>query len=507
MKDILVLVTLQPLLRAIQKYILEEDRARVDIQYCKNLNGIIDFIDKKLPSSVEVIISTPGPSFFIAQLIKKKIPILPLEYNNIDIIKSLHMALSVCPGGVAYGHYLQETQWLDDIRKMVGQDFGNFLFGNDASAPKYYRLEYFERGRWLPAAQLRRAAEDPDVISVKITIYRLASTSKVAHALCRAAENGKEVTVLMELRARFDEENNISWSKVLEDSGCQIIYGVEGYKCHSKICLITVKKGETLSYITQIGTGNYNEKTNRMYTDLSMMTADPQIGLDGTVFFQNMLLGNLGGNYKKLLTAPSGIRPKLLELIDREIQKGSDGYIFIKANAMTERSIIDKLAEASRAGVRVDLMLRGICCLLPGIPGHTENVHVTSIVGRYLEHARIYWFGKGEEARIFLSSADMMSRNLKRRVEIACPVQDPELRKMVRKIVETQQKDNVKASFMLSDGTYQRKAGGGLPVDSQTVFMEKSLHTGSQIEESPEDILVRRARLMKAFQKLFVHRK
>ena len=313
--------------------------------------------------------------------------------------------------------------------------------------------------------------------------------------------------MLMELRARFDEENNISWSKVLEDSGCQIIYGVEGYKCHSKICLITVKKGETLSYITQIGTGNYNEKTNRMYTDLSMMTADPQIGLDGTVFFQNMLLGNLGGNYKKLLTAPSGIRPKLLELIDREIQKGSDGYIFIKANAMTERSIIDKLAEASRAGVRVDLMLRGICCLLPGIPGHTENVHVTSIVGRYLEHARIYWFGKGEEARIFLSSADMMSRNLKRRVEIACPVQDPELRKMVRKIVETQQKDNVKASFMLSDGTYQRKAGGGLPVDSQTVFMEKSLHTGSQIEESPEDIPVRRARLVKAFQKLFVHRK
>ena len=174
---------------------------------------------------------------------------------------------------------------------------------------------------------------------------------------------------------------------------------------------------------------------------------------------------------------------------------------------MTERSIIDKLAEASRAGVRVDLMLRGICCLLPGIPGHTENVHVTSIVGRYLEHARIYWFGKGEEARIFLSSADMMSRNLKRRVEIACPVQDPELRKMVRKIVETQQKDNVKASFMLSDGTYQRKAGGGLPVDSQTVFMEKSLHTGSQIEESPEDIPVRRARLVKAFQKLFVHRK
>ena len=370
------------------------------------------------------------------------------------------------------------------------------------------RLLFFPFDKVSPFLRLlEEAAEDPDVISVKITIYRLASTSKVAHALCRAAENGKEVTVLMELRARFDEENNISWSKVLEDSGCQIIYGVEGYKCHSKICLITVKKGETLSYITQIGTGNYNEKTNRMYTDLSMMTADPQIGLDGTVFFQNMLLGNLGGNYKKLLTAPSGIRPKLLELIDREIQKGSDGYIFIKANEMTERSIIDKLAEASRAGVRVDLMLRGICCLLPGIPGHTENVHVTSIVGRYLEHARIYWFGKGEEARIFLSSADMMSRNLKRRVEIACPVQDPELRKMVRKIVETQQKDNVKASFMLSDGTYQRKAGGGLPVDSQTVFMEKSLHTGSQIEESPEDIPVRRARLVKAFQKLFVHRK
>ncbi len=371
------------------------------------------------------------------------------------------------------------------------------------------RMLFFPFDKVSPFLRLLdEAAEDPDVISIKITIYRLASTSKVAHALCRAAENGKEVTVLMELRARFDEENNINWSKVLEDSGCQIIYGVEGYKCHSKICLITLKKGDEFSYITQIGTGNYNEKTNKMYTDLSMMTSDPQIGLDGTVFFQNMLLGNLDGSYEKLLTAPKGIRPKLLELIDREIEKGAEGYIFIKANAMTERRIIDKLAEASQAGVRVDLVLRGICCLLPGIEGYTENIHVTSIVGRFLEHARIYWFGRGDNAQIFISSADMMTRNLRRRVEIACPVQDAELRWQIRRIIETELQDNVKASSMLSDGTYRRKTGNGVPVDSQVVFMENSLHREIQDTETAEaDSVFSRHGLGETLRRLFSQKK
>ncbi len=323
---------------------------------------------------------------------------------------------------------------------------------------------------------LSEAADREDVVSIKITIYRLASSSKIAHILCRAAENGKEVTVLMELRARFDEANNISWSRLLEDAGCRVIYGVEDFKCHSKICLITLRDGDRLHYITQVGTGNYNEKTNTMYTDLSFMTADDEIGADGTAFFQNMLVGDLDGKYEQLLVAPAGIKRKLLELIDEQIARGPDGYICIKANSMTEREVIDKLAEASCAGVQIQLILRGICCLRPGIPGRTENVHVTSIVGRYLEHARIYCFGRGDEAKLYIASADLMTRNLNRRVEIACPVCAPKLREMLISILSTELADNVKASSMTADGTYYRKTGGPARMDSQAYFMEHSYH-------------------------------
>ncbi len=336
---------------------------------------------------------------------------------------------------------------------------------------------------------LSEAAERPDVISIRITIYRLASSSKVAHILCKAAENGKEVTVLMELRARFDEANNISWSRLLEDSGCRVIYGVEAYKCHSKICLITLRRGDRLSYITQIGTGNYNEHTNEQYTDLSLMTADEGIGLDGTVFFQNMMVGNLEGVYRHLLVAPSDIKPRLLELIDGEIAKGTEGCIRIKANSMTEREVMDKLAEASQAGVQVQLILRGICCLRPGIAARTENIHVTSIVGRYLEHGRIYCFGRGREARLWIASADLMTRNLNRRVEIACPVYDPEVRTQLLWILRTQLEDNVKASSLLPDGSYCRKVNSLDPCDSQEVFMDKSIHRSRRRE--PEGALQR----------------
>ncbi len=323
---------------------------------------------------------------------------------------------------------------------------------------------------------LSEAAEDPEVISIKITIYRLASSSRIARILCRAAENGKEVTVLMELRARFDEANNISWSRLLEESGCQVIYGVEDYKCHSKLCLITMRRGDRLSYITQVGTGNYNERTNAMYTDLSLMTANEQIGLDGTVFFQNMLIGNLEGAHRHLLVAPAGIKLKLLELIDGEIAKGPEGYICIKANSMTEREVMDKLAGASRAGVQVQLILRGICCLRPGIAGQTENVHVTSIVGRYLEHGRIYCFGRGADTKLFIASADLMTRNLDRRVEIACPIYDQEVKGQLLWILHTQLEDNVKASSLLPDGSYCRKVNSLAPCNSQEVFMAKTIH-------------------------------
>lgn len=238
--------------------------------------------------------------------------------------------------------------------------------------------------------------------SIKITIYRLASTSKIARILCRAAENGKEVVALMELRARFDEANNIAWSKMLEEAGCKVIYGMENFKCHSKLCLITLRDKKGTHYITQVGTGNYNEKTSALYTDLSVMTASPVIGDDGAAFFRNMLTDNLEGGYHSLLVAPNGLKSQLCAMIQQEIDKGPQGYLCIKANSITEREIIDKLREASQAGVQIEMIIRGICCIRPGVLLKTENIQVTSIVGRYLEHARIYVFGRGDRPNISL---------------------------------------------------------------------------------------------------------
>ena len=268
---------------------------------------------------------------------------------------------------------------------------------------------------------LRQSAADPNVISIKITIYRLARNSAIAKALCDAAENGKEVTVLMELRARFDEQNNIEWARELEHSGCRILYGPDGYKCHAKVCLITRRERGGLSYVTQIGTGNYNEKTSTLYTDFCMMTANAAIARDAVAFFENMLIGYLYGDYEELLVAPNAMKNRLMRLIDEEIARGDRGRIIIKANSITERDLIDKLSEASCAGVKVDLVIRGICCLVPGVPGHTDNISVTSIVGRFLEHSRIYCFGEGELRRCYLSSADLMTRNQTRRVRGRLP--------------------------------------------------------------------------------------
>ncbi len=326
---------------------------------------------------------------------------------------------------------------------------------------------------------LNEASEDKNVLSIKITIYRLASSSKIAQILCKAAENGKEVLVLMELRARFDEENNLAWSKMLEESGCQVIYGIEKYKCHSKICLITLKNRNKTSYITQIGTGNYNEKTNTMYTDLSLMTSNQEIGEDASAFFRNMLVNKLDGEYKHLCVSPYGIKDMLIRNIDEQIILGKDGYICIKANSITEREVIDKLAQASSAGVEIKLIIRGICCIVPGVKEKTENIHVTSIVGRFLEHARIYQFGKGDKAKFYISSADLMTRNLNRRVEIACPVIDMDLKKQLQWIIDGQLNDTAKASILLLDGAYCRKHSA-IPFNSQDFCMQESSHVYSQ---------------------------
>lgn len=308
---------------------------------------------------------------------------------------------------------------------------------------------------------LKEAAWDKSVVSINITLYRLARNSQVVKYLVEAAENGKNVTVLVELRARFDEKNNIEWAKVLEEAGCRIVYGQEGFKCHSKICLITYQERNTISYITQIGTGNYNEKTAGLYTDFCLMSANEELGQNAAAFFSNMLIGNLEESYSRLLIAPYDMKKGLLRLIDNEIAKGKNGRIIIKTNSITERDLIDKLSEASCAGVQIDLIVRGICCILPGIPEKTENIRVTSIVGRFLEHSRIYCFGKGEARQIYISSADIMTRNQQRRVEIAAPILSKEHKDWFSFYLDLILMDNVKARELTSLGTYVKKGKNG----------------------------------------------
>lgn len=306
----------------------------------------------------------------------------------------------------------------------------------------------------------------------------------------------------MELRARFDEENNLAWSKMMEESGCQVIYGTEGFKCHSKICLITFRSRSRTCYITQIGTGNYNEKTNAMYTDLCLITANTDIGEDAAAFFRNMLVNKLDGEYNELCVSPSGIKKMLMREIDRQIALGINGYIRIKANSVTERDIIDKLMSASAAGVEIQLLIRGICCILPGVPDYTENIHVTSIVGRFLEHSRIYQFGKGENAEFYISSADLMTRNLNRRVEIACPVHDLLLKKQLKWMLDIQLSDTAKASIMLPDGSYCRKHSATY-FDSQNYFIEQPHQTRQETTRHTSIPVIWLKALGKVARKLF----
>ena len=325
---------------------------------------------------------------------------------------------------------------------------------------------------------VHEAAYDPECISLRITLYRVAKQSRLCESLIDAAENGKEVTVLMELRARFDEQNNIEWAERLEEAGCTVIYGSEGFKCHSKICQLTYREGMALTRLTLLGTGNFNEKTAKLYSDFMLMTAHPGIGEDANLFFRNLSLGNLRGDYRFLGVAPVGLKPLIMRGLDREIQRalvGEPARVFFKLNSLTDREVIDKIAEASCAGVRVDMIIRGISCLKPGVPGKTENVHVRSIVGRFLEHARVYAFGVDSDM-IYLSSADMMTRNTEHRVEIAFPVLDPTCRALVHKYMGMQLRDNVKARSLTSDGTWVpvERAEGEKPFNSQEALLERA---------------------------------
>ena len=324
---------------------------------------------------------------------------------------------------------------------------------------------------------LREAANDKEVISIKMTLYRVAKHSKIVEYLIYAAENGKEVLVLVELKARFDEENNIEWSRRLEDAGCRVIYGLDGYKVHSKLCLVTKKSEGQVEYYTQIGTGNYNEKTARLYTDLSFMTANVEIGLEAAKVFQALSMEETVDNVQHLLVAPRCLQNKVLSMIDEEIacaKEGKEAYIGLKMNSLTDKKIIDKLIEASQAGVKIDMVIRGICCLIPGVKGKTENIQVRSIVGRFLEHSRIYIFGTQEREKVYIASADFMTRNTLRRVEVAAPVYDKDLKMQLEEMFITMLSDNQKARQEDSRGNYEIAEAQETPLNSQEFFYEQA---------------------------------
>lgn len=409
-----------------------------------------------------------------AQIFRTKMP-MKLDYMFSiagNLPESMKRSLVYEPFSPQKSAHVQEGSMLKQVKK---QDI--LLFYPYESMDPFLKL-------------IKDASANPNVMTIKITIYRLAKKARLVEYLCAAAENGKEVTVLIELRARFDEQNNIDWSERLEEAGCRVIYGFDGYKVHSKICLITYRNRNEIQYITQVGTGNYNEKTAAMYTDLSLMTADPRIGQDAAEFFKNMSIGNLQGSYQYLIVSPVSLKSSILQMMDEEIQKGKDGRIVMKMNSVTDVDFIRKVSEASCAGVRVDLIVRGICCILPGVPEYTENVRVMSVVGRYLEHPRIFSFGTGKEQKIYIGSADMMTRNTEKRVEVACPVLDEQIRRQINHDLKVMLSDNVKARVMQKDGTYTKRKlkdeSSRKMIDSQAVFMEEALKAAEEVQKKEQ---------------------
>ena len=333
---------------------------------------------------------------------------------------------------------------------------------------------------------LHEAARDPQVVSIRMTLYRLAKHSKVVEALTEAAENGKQVDVLVELKARFDEENNIEWSRRLEDAGCHVIYGLDKLKVHSKLCLITRRGENGVEYITQVGTGNYNEKTARLYTDLQLMTADPEIGHEAAEVFSALSLGEVVKETKHLLVAPKCLQNKILDMIDEQIslaEKGKPAYVGLKLNSLTDKKIIDKLIEASQAGVKVEMLIRGICCLQAGVPGYTENIRIYSIVGRFLEHSRIYIFGCDGNEKVYISSADFMTRNTLRRVEVAAPVYDADIRTRLLGMFRTLLQDNCKARLQVENGIYTKVINNESPLNAQETFYQDAYNAAGGIAE------------------------
>lgn len=399
-----------------------------------------------------------------------------------DRIKLSDMQIFVQKSPISYDYIFQLIEKLSPTQRMemtypnfqpVSMKVAMLDYCQSKDLLLFYPYDDFE----LFIQLLKESVNSPDVISIRISLYRLASNSRVVQYLCDAAQNGKEVTVLIELRARFDENNNIEWAEMMEQAGCNLIYGFEEVKVHGKICLITLKKGDKISYITQIGTGNYNEKTAKLYSDLALFTSNEMIAADALAFFKNMAISNLQGSYQVLWVAPYTYKNQLMEMIDREIEKvnqGLPGRIIFKANSLSERDIIDKLAQASQAGVKIDLVIRGICCLLPHISDKTENIQVTSVVGRFLEHARIYAFGEGDQLRVWISSGDLMTRSLTRRIEVAVEVFDKDIRERISHTLDIMLADNVKGHRLMKNGRHQRKKDDQPRLNSQEYFIDEA---------------------------------
>ena len=438
---------------------------------------------------------------FMEKLIKKRKKLAPLRLEiegdlSGETVKALcgHLDLNSCyvyyaksPLDLSFAYEIQDllrknTQLF--FEKRVPQKSPMFSQGQPIldQIRKEDKLLSYPYESIKPFLQmLHEAANDPDVISIKMTLYRMARQSKVVEYLIEAAENGKEVFVLVELKARFDEENNIEWSRLLEDAGCRVIYGLDGYKVHSKLCLITKRSEDRIEYYTQVGTGNYNEKTSRLYTDLSFMTSNVQIGMEAARIFQALAMGQTPDELKHLLAAPNCLQNRVIEMIDGQIElakSGQPSYIGLKMNSLTDKKIMDKLVEASQAGVKIDMVIRGICCLIPGVKGYTENISVRSIVGRFLEHSRIYIFGVKENARVYIASADFMTRNTLRRVEVAAPIENEKLKKLLLDMFDVILRDNQKARVELPDTTYAMASALELqndpPINAQEYFYEKA---------------------------------
>ena len=431
------------------------------------------------------------------KLIRKRKKLCPvkMEYSRLmdpSVIAKLCTYLRLEEEQVFYSEAPLNLSFLGKVRDMLRRNRSLFYprrvpqRSADFSSSRSVMKQIEEKDRFLsfPYESIRpflkllqEAGEDPNVVSIKMTLYRVAQNSKIVEALIEAAENGKEVVVLVELRARFDEENNIEWSRRLEDAGCRIIYGLDRLKVHSKLCLITKKKRSKIEYLTQIGTGNYNEKTAEIYTDYSLMTANPEIGMEANQVFQSLCLGQVVEETKHLLVAPQCLQNKIADKMDAEIEKAKQGkpaYIGIKINSLTDKYLIQKMIEASQAGVTIELIVRGSCCLVAGVPDLTEHITVRSIVGRFLEHNRIYIFGTGESQQVYIASADLMTRNTRRRVEVGAPVYDADIRKRIVGMFRIMMQDNVKARIQQPDGTYRRAERTEPLLNAQEYFYEQA---------------------------------